>query len=270
MFLCAAHRFLELRQSGAPTYLTQPRLLRYIKFPISVAFNLSPTTIQVKEKAMSRTFKLSVIAAAIMAVAPAAQAFEAGDFILRAGAVHVAPDDSSDAITVGGLSPLGTDARVAVDSNTQLGIRATYMFTSNIGLGLLGATPFKHNISGAGDLEAAGKLAETKHLPPTLTLQYFPMHNSSALQPFVGVGVNYTTFFEEKTTGALSGLDIKLDDSVGVAAEIGLDYMLSKNFGLNAAVWWADIDTTAKVETLDEFDVEIDPMVYMVGFTYKF
>ena len=219
---------------------------------------------------MSRTFKLSVMAAAVMAVAPAAQAFEAGDFILRAGVVHVAPDGSSDAITVGGLPALGSDARVAVDSNSQLGIRATYMFTSNIGVGVLGATPFKHNISGAGDLAAAGKLAETKHLPPTVTLQYFPMHSSSALQPFVGVGVNYTTFFEEKTTGALSGLDIKLDDSVGVAAEIGLDYMLSKNFGLNAAVWWADIDTTAKVETLDEFDVEIDPMVYMVGFTYKF
>ncbi|MBQ0832623.1 OmpW family outer membrane protein [Marinobacter sp.] len=219
---------------------------------------------------MSRRFKLSVMAAAVMAVAPAAQAFEAGDFILRAGAVHVAPDDSSDAITVGGLPALGSDARVAVDTNTQLGIRATYMFTSNIGVGLLAATPFKHNITGAGDLAAAGKLAETKHLPPTLTLQYFPMHSSSALQPFVGVGVNYTTFFEEKTTGALSGLDIELDDSVGVAAEIGLDYMLSENFGLNAAVWWADIDTTAKVQTLDEFDVEIDPMVYMVGFTYKF
>ena len=42
---------------------------------------------------MSRGFKLSVLAAAVMAVAPAAQAFEAGDFVLRAGAVHVAPDD---------------------------------------------------------------------------------------------------------------------------------------------------------------------------------
>ncbi|WP_100637823.1 OmpW/AlkL family protein [Marinobacter salexigens] len=219
---------------------------------------------------MSRTFKLSVMAAAVMAVAPAAQAFEAGDFILRAGVVHVAPDDSSDVITANGVAVLGSDARVAVDANSQLGIRATYMFTSNLGVGILGATPFKHNISGAGDIESLGKIAETKHLPPTLTLQYFPMHSGSALQPYVGVGVNYTTFFEEKTTGALSGLDIELDDSVGVAAEIGLDYMLSENFGLNAAVWWADIDTTAKVETLDDFDVEIDPMVYMVGFTYKF
>jgi len=214
---------------------------------------------------MSRTFKIGVLAAAVMAVAPAAQAFEAGDFIVRAGAAHVAPDASSDVIT-----ELGSNARVDVDSNTQLGLRATYMFTSNIGLGLLAATPFKHNISGAGDLAALGKLAEIKHLPPTLTLQYFPMHSSSALQPFVGVGVNYTTFFEEKTVGAIEGLDIKLDDSVGVAFEAGVDYMLSENFGLNAAVWWADIDTEAEITGLNKFDVEIDPMVYMVGFTYKF
>ncbi|MBL3556154.1 MULTISPECIES: OmpW/AlkL family protein [Marinobacter] len=219
---------------------------------------------------MSRTFKLGVLAAAVMAIAPAAQAFEAGDFIVRAGAVHVAPDDSSDVLTVGGAEALGSDARVGVDANSQLGIRATYMFTSNLGVGLLAATPFKHNITGEGDISSLGKVAETKHLPPTLTLQYFPMHSTAALQPYVGVGVNYTTFFEEKTSGALEGLDIELDDSVGVAAEIGLDYMLSEQFGLNAAIWWADIDTEAEVETLDTFDVEIDPMVYMVGFTYKF
>ncbi|MBQ0745747.1 MAG: outer membrane beta-barrel protein [Marinobacter sp.] len=241
---------------------------------------------------MSRTFKLSVMAAAVMAVAPAAQAFEAGDFILRAGAVHVAPDDSSEVIKVGGAPIFGSDARVAVDSNTQLGIRATYMFTSNLGVGLLGATPFKHDINGAGDLAGAGKLAETKQLPPTLTLQYYPMHSSSALQPFVGVGVNYTTFFEEKTTDTLNGAvagtvplpgattKLNLDDSVGVAFEAGIDYMLSENFGLNAAVWWADINTDATIKVYDasgnfaaktdKFEVEIDPMVYMVGFTYKF
>ncbi|AFP32654.1 OmpW/AlkL family protein [Marinobacter sp. BSs20148] len=228
---------------------------------------------------MSRTFKIGVLAAAVMAVAPAAQAFEAGDFILRAGAAQVAPDASSEKLRVGGAPLLGlADARVDVDDNTQLGIRATYMFTSNIGLGLLAATPFKHNISGAGDLAALGKLAEIKHLPPTLTLQYYPMHSSSAFQPYAGVGVNYTTFFEEKMTSdyaPLVGADIKLDDSVGVAAEVGFDYMLSDNFGLNAAVWWADINTDTQITLadgtkVDEFEVEIDPMVYMVGFTYKF
>ena len=224
---------------------------------------------------MSRTFKLGVLAAAVMAAAPAAQAFDAGDFVLRAGVAHVAPDDSSDVITVDGVAALGADARVAVDSNTQLGIRGTYMLTNNLGVGVLAATPFKHNISGAGDLAAAGKLGETKHLPPTVTLQYYPLSSASAFQPYAGIGVNYTTFFEEKTEGALAGAELELDDSVGVAVELGMDYMLSENFGLNAALWWADINTDAQVTLADgtktdEFEVEIDPMVYMVGFTYKF
>lgn len=243
---------------------------------------------------MSRTFKLGVLAAAVMATAPAVQAFEAGDFILRAGVAHVAPNDSSDSITVGGGPLLGAsvDSQVSVDSNTQLGIRATYMFTNSLGVGILAATPFKHNINGGGDLPSDLKLGETKHLPPTLTLQYFPLASSSALQPYVGVGINYTTFFEEKTTAALSGAvadqygipgastSLDLDDSVGVAVELGLDYMLSENFGLNAAIWWADINTDARVKVYDangdfaaqtdKFEVEIDPTVYMVGFTYKF
>lgn len=237
---------------------------------------------------MSRGFKLSVLAAAVMAVAPAAQAFEAGDFVLRAGAVHVAPDDSSDSITVGGAPLLGAgvDSKVSVDSNTQLGLRATYMVTNHLGLGVLGATPFKHNINGGGDLPSDLKLGETKHLPPTLTLQYFPMASSSAFQPYAGVGVNYTVFFEEKTSSNLDNAlgvassELELDDSVGVAVEVGMDYMLSENFGLNAAIWWADINTDARVDVFDangtklaetdEFEVEIDPMVYMVGFTYKF
>ena len=213
---------------------------------------------------MSRSFKVGVLAAAVMAVAPAAQAFEAGDFIVRGGAVHVAPDDSSDKIVVGGAN---TGSEAAVDSNTQLGIRGTYMFTDNIGLGLLAATPFKHNITGSGGGLDGVDLGETKHLPPTLTLQYYPMASSSALQPYAGIGINYTTFFEEKSDLG----DLTLDDSVGVAVEAGVDYMLSENFGLNAAIWYADIETEAEIEGVTEkFDVQIDPMVYMVGFTYKF
>jgi len=213
---------------------------------------------------MSRGFKIGVLAAAVMAVAPAAQAFEAGDFVVRGGAVHVAPDDSSDKI----VTSSNTGSEAAVDSNTQLGLRATYMFTDSLGLGLLAATPFKHNITGSGGKLDGADLGETKHLPPTLTLQYYPMASGSALQPYAGIGVNYTTFFDEQTD--LPG-ELTLEDSVGAAVEVGIDYMLDDNFGLNAAVWYADIETEAEVKGVTEkFDVQIDPMVYMVGMTYKF
>ena len=253
---------------------------------------------------MSRSLTLSVAAASLLALTPAAQAFEGGDFILRAGAVHVAPDDSSDPLALEGfVGPIDGAADtlagtgVGVDSNSQLGIRATYMVAAHVGVGVLGATPFKHNIEGADSLAQFGKIGETKHLPPTLTLQYFPLSTTSAFQPYVGVGVNYTTFFEEKTNGTLNTVlnsvagnydaslngaitrsELDLDDSVGVAAELGMDYMLSENFGLNLAVWWADINTDATVTAFAgdakaaevTTEVEIDPMVYMVGFTYKF
>lgn len=252
---------------------------------------------------MSRTFTLSVLAAGILAAAPFAQAYEAGDFMLRVGPAHVAPDDSSSDLAFSGRGPLAGQnlalpgTGVAVDSNTQFGITATYMITSHIGVGVLAATPFKHNINGADGLSSFGKLAETKHLPPTLTLQYYPMASASRFQPYAGLGVNYTTFFEEKTTGRLNtvidsvaqanfgtpagtvdGSKLDLDDSVGVALELGADYMLSENFGLNAAIWWVDLDTDATITALSgdtkvgeiTTDVEIDPMVYMVGFTLKF
>ncbi|WP_417568192.1 OmpW/AlkL family protein [Marinobacter sp.] len=215
---------------------------------------------------MSRTFKLGVLAAAVMAAAPAVQAYEAGDFIGRVGAATVAPDASSDPIT-----NVGADARVDVDNNTQLGLTLSYMLTDKIGVGLLAATPFSHDIEGAGDLAGAGKLAETKHLPPTVTLQYFPMPSGSKLQPYLGAGVNYTVFFDEKTAGALAGTDIELDDSFGLAAEAGVDYMITENVGVNAAIWWIDIDTEAKIGAANQtVDVEIDPLVYMVGVSYKF
>ncbi|MGM0952720.1 MAG: OmpW/AlkL family protein [Pseudomonadota bacterium] len=215
---------------------------------------------------MSRGFKIGVLAAAVMAVAPAAQAFEAGDFVVRGGAVHVAPDDSSDSIVLA-ANGANTNSEAAVDSNTQLGLRATYMFSDSLGLGLLAATPFKHNITGKGGDLSDVDLGETKHLPPTLTLQYYPMASGSALQPYAGVGVNYTTFFDEQSDLG----ELTLDDSVGAAVEVGVDYMLNDNFGLNAAVWYADIETEAEVDGVTEkFDVQIDPMVYMVGFSYKF
>lgn len=234
---------------------------------------------------MSRSFKLGVLAAAVMAAAPVAQAYEAGDLVLRAGAVTVEPDASSNNVNLIGTGEL-EGWKVDVDSDTQLGLTGTYMLTDQIAVGVLGATPFKHDINGDGSaLSGAGKLAETKHLPPTVTVQFFPMAGGSKFQPYVGAGFNYTTFFQEETTQTLTdavgaaSTDIELDDSFGLAAEAGIDYMLTENVGINAAIWWADIDTEATISAFDgagnrvgtaKVDVDIDPWVYMVGVSYKF
>ncbi|MCB1615736.1 MAG: outer membrane beta-barrel protein [Pseudomonadales bacterium] len=210
------------------------------------------------------------------------QAHEAGDFILRLGAATVAPDESNNDLKLNG-AVLGATAGgdLSVDNNTQLGITGTYMFTDHIGLGVLAATPFDHEIKGDSTIQGAlatKNIGSTKHLPPTVTAQYFFNDKEATVQPYVGVGVNYNVFFDEDVHSgletALGGKSkMSLDDSWGLALEAGVDITVSENLLVNLSVWNLDIDTEATIKSPAgkvTADVDIDPWVYMVGVGYKF
>lgn len=192
-----------------------------------------------------------------------------GDWMVRVGPALVGPNDDSGALS--GADAPG-DARVAVDDSVSLGITLTWMATDNIGIGVLGAWPFKHDIKGAGALGGAGKIAEVRHLPPTVTLQYH-LNPGASLRPYIGAGLNYTTFFSEKTTGAIADFDIDFDDSFGWALEAGVDYDLGPDWFLSAQLWYVAIDTKAKLSgpaDLGEVSVDIDPWVVMIGAGRRF
>jgi outer membrane protein len=59
----------------------------------------------------------------------------------------------------------------------------------------LAATPFKHDVL-LGDSTEQIKVGSVKHLPPTFSFQYHFMPDSK-FRPYVGLGPNYTTFFDE-------------------------------------------------------------------------
>ena len=216
----------------------------------------------------------SLLAGAI--AAPAAQAFQAGDIIVRAGAITVDPHESSSNIFTPATNTLpGTSA--TLNSDTQLGLNFAYMITDKVGIELLAATPFSHEVGIKGmPLNLDGKLGDIKHLPPTVSAVYYPLDSQSAFQPYVGLGINYTTFFNEKLTDQRQGQgfsNLNLDDSWGLAAQVGMDYMLTENLMLNAQLRYIDIDTEATVDSAFgkvKVDVDVDPMVYMVGLGYKF
>lgn len=215
-------------------------------------------------------FTASLLALAV--AAPFANAFEAGDIVVRAGAITVDPHEDSSEISAGGVDLPGTAA--TLDSDTQLGLNFMYMATDNIGIELLAATPFTHTVGtkGLGGL----KLGELKHLPPTLSAVYYPLDKSSAFQPYAGIGINYTWFFDtelssEAEAAGFNGLDV--DDSWGLAYQLGMDYMLTDNVMLNAQVRYIDIDTkgtTYAGPAEVNVDIDVDPFVYMVGLGYKF
>ena len=203
-----------------------------------------------------------------------ATAFEAGDIIVRAGVANVSPSVSSSNISVDDTEQTGTG--VDVNDNTQLGILGTYMLTNQWGVSVLASSPFKHDIS--GENIGIDDIGSTKQLPPTLTLDYFPLKHTNPWQPHIGLGLNYTIFYSEDSSSELDsglggGTRLDLTNSLGLAVKAGLDYRINDRFGLNATVFWIDIDTEATITSNTSrvtVDVDVDPFVYMFTASYKF
>lgn len=207
--------------------------------------------------------------ATLLTTSALVQAHEAGDFIFRAGVGIV--DPKSDNLSVPAL-----DATVQVDSGTSLTLTGAYMFTDNWAFEVLAAWPFQHDI----DVDIVGlgtaPLGETEHLPPTFSLQYH-FAPDAVFQPYVGLGLNYTTFFSEEVTAEAVSLgitDLSLDDSFGIAAQIGADWILNDKWLVNFDARWINIESDATVvlggDSVDIGTVEIDPYVLSVEIGYRF
>lgn len=195
-------------------------------------------------------------------------AYDAGDILMRVGSASVNPEKTSD-----DLDQMA-GAQASANDNTQLGISGTYMITNKIGIEVLGATPFTHELKGKGGL-AGVSIGEVKHLPPTVSAQYYFMDSTSVLQPYVGAGLNITIFFDEKVDSDLNAnyQKLDLDESVGLAVQAGIDYNINENMFVNASAMYAKIGTSATLTgTAGELNVDydLDPMIYRVNFGYKF
>ena len=212
-----------------------------------------------------------IVSAAILALPMAASAYEKGDILVKIGSATVVPDDLSDDI-----QEIAGEA-VSADNETQVGISGTYMLSDKLGIEVLAATPFTHNIKAKGGTLDGAEIGEIKHLPPTISAQYYFLGSESKFQPYVGAGINYTIFFSEDVGADAAGLGytkIKLDNSLGLAAQVGVDYQINKKWFLNASAMYADISTEATLTgpgaTTLNVDYDLDPMVYRVNVGYKF
>lgn len=216
-----------------------------------------------------------------------ALAHEAGQWILRGGVGVVMPKDNNLTLPTISLPPLTIDATVQVDDGTSLTLTGTYMFTKNWAFDILAAWPFKHDIDldatiddGTGPVSGSVPFGEVKHLPPTFSIQYH-FSPDAKFQPFVGLGLNYTTFSGEKLNQDVVDAGItsfSLDDSFGAAAQVGADWLLSGQWLVNFDVRWIQIesDLTATVDdgtgpvTGELGKVTIDPWVFAVNVGYRF
>jgi len=225
---------------------------------------------------MIKLLAASSLAALALTSPSLALAHQAGDFIVRTGAIRMDPQEKSSHFKSDAVGKM--PYRAKSDNDTQFGLNATFMFSEYLGLDLLTSTPFKHRLDLRYDNGSKEKLGQTKHLPFTLSLVYFPLGNSEVVQPYLGAGVNYSVFYNSKLSAVMKDNDYshpKIKNSLGVAGQIGMDIDLGDNFIFNAQARYIKMDT--KISARDDFwdDKEkanwnVDPLLYMLSVGYKF
>jgi outer membrane protein len=216
---------------------------------------------------MNKKFVAALLSVAVVSGVFSTSAFaarEAGDWIFRVGMTNIDPKQGN-----GELEAPVPGLPIDVDDDTQVSFTGAYMFTPNLGVELLASLPFEHDIFVAGV-----NVGSTQHLPPTLNLQWY-FNPQGQFQPYVGAGVNYTTFFSEEWNlqnldPSLAGVNPSLDDSWGYDLQVGVDFEIAENLLVNFDVRYIDIDSDLKLNGNTLAKVEIDPLTVGVSLGWKF
>jgi outer membrane protein len=141
----------------------------------------------------------------------------------------------------------------------------SYFFTKNIAAELVLTYPQRVDVR-AGQ----PSLGTVTALPPTLLAQYH-FTQFGPLKPYVGAGVNYTRFGSRELNNGSDFYSVE-KSSLGYAAQIGADYMLTKNWGINLDVKYLQIKTDVIVNSsgASAGTLNLSPIATSVGVTYKF
>ena len=183
----------------------------------------------------------------------------AGQWQVKVGGSVISPTQDTDI--------LGGAANVEADHEYAFTPSVEYFFNDNISAELLLATPISHDVLVNGD-----SAIKIKHLPPTLTAKYH-FKNSTRFTPYIGVGGTAFVAWDEE------GLAKDVKEDFGFAGQIGFNFQPAdaKNWGVFFDARYAQLSPevtltadTAAALGAEKFDLDIDPMVYTIGYSYKF
>ncbi len=212
---------------------------------------------------MQKDFLLLVLAAAATVVCGVAQAH---GITVKAGVIRYDANSKTNGVTGIGIPP-GADAEVG-DATTAV-FTVEFEVKPNVGIELVMGVPAKIKATATGSVAFLGEVLTARNVAPTLLVNYHFGKSGDTLRPYLGVGVNYTKFTNTTTP---YGWDVKLSDSVGMAVQAGVDYQLSKNWGLFASVARVDVQSklTAVGATVLQSKIDFRPITYAAGLSYRF
>ncbi len=195
---------------------------------------------------------------AFITLAPAVSA-DAGDWVVRTRLIFIEPDDGAD----GALETLNA----GVESDVTVEFDATYFFSDSFAIeGILATAAQQVTINpGMGEVN----LGAVQHAPATFLVQYH-FGGEGKAHPYVGLGLNYTIFYDE--SGDLANAFDLDSSSVGIAGQFGVDVDLSDNKVFNFDIKYAEIETDVAQlsDGADLGTVEVNPLIVGFGFGFRF
>lgn len=178
----------------------------------------------------------------------------AGQWQVKVGGSVISPTQDTDILN--GAVNVEADHEYAFTPSVE------YFFNDNISAELLLATPISHDVLVNGD-----SAIKIKQLPPTLTAKY-NFKNSTRFTPYIGVGGTAFVAWDEKSDLG----KVKVKEDFGFAGQIGFNFQPAdaKNWGVFFDARYAQLSPEVEIEGVPKFDLDIDPMVYTIGYSYKF
>jgi outer membrane protein len=121
-------------------------------------------------------------------------------------------------------------------------------------------------------------VSSARWISPTLLFEYNFLDASSRWRPYIGVGVNYTTFYDRDSTAAgnaASGGPTKLSltASVGPAATAGVTYRISDRWAAHASYSLSQVKTNLTADTdgvIRTTRISFGPEALVVSVGYSF
>lgn len=190
--------------------------------------------------------------ALVLALLAASSATFAGNWQVKVGGSVISATSDT---TLGGTTTVKADHEYAFTPSVE------YFFgDSNVSTELLLAAPVNHDVLANGT-----KVASLKQLPPVLTVKY-NFKNSTRFTPYIGVGGAAFLAWDEK------GLAEKVDNDYGFAGQVGFNFQPAdaKNWGVFADVRYADLSPKVTLTGGTRFNLDINPLVYTIGYSYRF
>jgi outer membrane protein len=233
---------------------------------------------------MKSTNKALISATAIAALlgsVPALAADDVYDNSFRVGSYTVFYHTHADDVT-GPFVPAGVNLKAQDLETLYVGFvrRLSSAFALELALGY----PPLNKVEGKGPATVGsvpynGQVVSTaRWLSPTVLLEYNFLSEDSKFRPYIGVGVNYTNFYDRKSTAqgnaGLGGpTKVSLTASVGPAATVGLAYAITPRWHVYGSYSISRVNTNATLDTegvIRTTTIKFGPQALVISGGYSF